>query len=100
MKKIITVFLSVAFLSVLFAGSAFCESSVMDDGESAISNEESKDGESILDMLVPDEAEAAPFNKDAGDTYEENLHKGDELPFLESDKEDDKVQEEEEKSTL
>ncbi len=95
MKKIEAVFLFVAFLSVLFAGSAFCESSVMDDSEPAISQDDLKDGESILDLLTPDEVAASPLERDAGDPYEENLNKGDDLPFHESDTEDDKIQEEE-----
>jgi hypothetical protein len=95
MKKIGTVFLFVAFLSVLFTGPAFCESSVMDDSDPVISQDDLKDGESILDLLTPDEAEAAPLERDARDPYEENFNKGDDLPFYESDTEDDKIQEEE-----
>jgi|SaaInlStandDraft_2_1057019.scaffolds.fasta_scaffold159074_2 hypothetical protein len=94
MKKIETVFLFVALLSVLFTGPAFCESPVMDDSDPVILQDDLKDGESILDLLTPDEAEAAPLERDAGDPYEENFNKGDDLPFYESDTEDDKIQEE------
>ncbi len=95
MKKILAVFLSVAFLSVLFVGSAFCEAPA--HSESAMSQDELKDGDSIFDLIVPDEAEAAPLEGDAGDTYEGNFHKGDDLPLLDSETEDEKNQEEEEK---
>ena len=95
MKKFLSVYLSVAFLSVLFVGSAFSESRVMDGSEPVISQDELKDGESIIDLLLPDDAEAAPLEKDAGDPYEENFNKVDGLPFHESDTEDDKIREEE-----
>ena len=95
MKKITPVFLSFVFLFVLFVGSALCESPTMNDSEPVISQEESEDGESILDLLVPDEAEAAPLERDTGDAYDEDLHKGDDLRFLESGKEDYKAHEEE-----
>ena len=95
MKKFLSVFLSVVFLSALFVGPAFSESPVMDDSEPVISQDELMDGESIVDLLLPDEADAALIEKEAGDIYEENLNKDDDLPFHEPETESDKVQDEE-----
>ncbi len=96
MKKFLSVFLSVVFLSALFVGPAFSESPVMDDSEPVISEDELKEGESVFDLLLStDEAEAAPLEKESGDLGEDDLSKDDDLPFHEPDTEDDKVQEEE-----
>jgi len=100
MKKFLSVSLVVVFLSVLFIGPAFSESPVMDDSEPVISQDELKDGESIVDLLLPDEADAAVLEKEAGDIYEENLNKDDDLPFHEPEIEGDKVQDEKEKEVL
>ncbi|MGK0180201.1 MAG: hypothetical protein ACI8PD_002007 [Nitrospinales bacterium] len=101
MKNILTVFLSGAFLSILFIGSAFCESPVMNDGEPVFSQDELKHDTSILDLVViPNEAEASPIAKDAGENYEKNLNKGDDLHFHELETEGDKVQDEKEKIIL
>ncbi|MBC8283888.1 MAG: hypothetical protein H8E32_08755 [Nitrospinae bacterium] len=95
MKNLVSVFMSVALLAVFFVGPVFSSPPTMDDNEPAISQDEVKDGESILDLITPDEAEAAPLEKDAGDPYEENFHKRDDLPSHESETEDRKIQEEE-----
>ncbi len=95
MKKFLSVFLSVVFLSALFVGPAFSESPVMDDSEPVISQDEIKDGESIFKSLNPDEADATLIEKEAGDFHEEYLNKDDDLPFHEPETENDKVQNEE-----
>ena len=97
MKNILKFFISVTFLSFIFVGPAFSDPPSMNDSEAAISQDEVKDGESILDLMTPDEAEAAPTILDANDPYDERFDKGDELPFHESEIIDDKIHEEDEK---
>ena len=97
MKNIISVFMFVALFLVFSVGPVFSFPPVMDDSEPAISQDELKDGESILEIFDQDEAEAAPLEKDTGDAYEENYHERDDLPFHEPEMEDDKIQEEDEK---
>jgi hypothetical protein len=101
MKKIISVFVLIAFLSTILVGSVFSASPMEDYDEPVISKEEVNDDESILDLLNPDSAEAIPFEKEDGESYEGNmLDKDDGFPFHESDEETDKVQEEEERDKI
>lgn len=87
MKNVLSLFMSVTLLLFIFIGSAFSAPPSMDDSEPAILQDELKDGESIHELIIPEEAEAAP--------NEEIFDKGDEFPFHESEIVDDKIHEEE-----
>ena len=101
MKKILSAFISIAFLSIFFTGSAFSETQVMDDTGPAISREELEEDEPIFDFLItPDSSEDTSLENMREDIYEEHLDKEDKPSHHESDMEDDKAQEVEEKEQI
>ncbi len=96
MKKILSVFLALSFLSVLLVGSAFSEPFLRSDKNAVTSDDELKKEESIPDIFDLDETEAHPLEKgdDTDNSGDEIFDKEDDHPFIGYDKEDEKIQHE------
>jgi hypothetical protein len=67
MKKILSVFTSIAFQALCLVGTAYSEPPMVEENEKAYSEEKPINNESILEMLSPGSADVIKMEKEMGD---------------------------------